>query len=386
MVILKNQKQKFKWIAVAVGVTVLAVLVLGLGVRINRTYQLPESHVEITGAIVDNRYNNYIAENNMVTPTGDFVRIGDKLYYNYYGTYETYGLYEITSNGAQRIYWDGYCPWAFLRGYEITCYPIQAYGGKLLMNTIVGGDYYVYNNETWEWELTQGRMQTYCEESHTFEAAMLFGGIMDIKALMYQETSFGFVYESSAQNDLWVYTEKGGPERIVAEDVLAFYTVGTQIYYMTISTPKDPYILRVFDWDKKTDSVICEWTDYTNMTNIMIEDGSLIFVADNPDQNIHVLCKLDLNNPAQKEEAIYTIDRNSSNIISMNVWNGMVYLCTEDGLIACDLDTTAQRILCDKCTSVCYIVDDTWVYFVEKGSPSLWRIPQSGGEVELVLG
>lgn len=387
--LLKITKWNSKWITAAVCAAVAVALTLSLGVHIYSIYRLPESKVEITGTIVDNRYNNYISEYNLYHSTGDFVRIGDKLYYNYYGSYASYGLYEITSDGARRIQWDGYDPWAFLIGHEIMLYPIQEYNGELLMNTSVDSNYYVYNRETKEWELAHGRIQSYNNKTQTFEEAMLFGGISDIAFLTYQETSFGFVYISSELYDLWVYTEKGGPERIAVKDVCSFYTVGERIYYLTKTAPKEPLVLRVYDWGMKTDTVICEWADYVCMTNIMIEDGNLIFVATHPAQKIQSLYILDLSDPLSKEKAIYTVDRSDSDaayINSTNVWNGTVYLCTTEGLIACDIDTGAHCVLCDKCTDTCYIVDDTWVYFVESDSNSLWRVPQSGGDVELVLG
>ena len=386
---MKKLKWNSKQIAVAVCVALAVLLAISIGVRVYKIHRLPESHVEIIGAIVDNDYNNFISEYDLVNDTGDLVRIGAKLYYNYYGSYASYGLYEITSDGARRIHWDGYGPWAFLIGHEPKLYPIQAYNGQLLMNTIVDGNYYVYNQEIEDWELEQGRIQTYCEETQTFEEIMLFGGITQIHALTYQEASFGFVYESSERFDLWVYTEEGGPERIAAEDVCSFYTVGERIYYLTKATTNDPFVLRVFDWGQKTDTVICELVEYTNMSYFMVEDSILIFVAHHPALNTQSVYKLDLGNTQLKEESIYTIDRNTSNppyIYSWNVWNGTVYLCTQKGLIALDLETSTHQVLCDKETLECDIVDDTWVYFLESDSHYLWRVPQSGGDVELVLG
>lgn len=388
--ILKNMRWDPKRIAVAVCVIVVIVLALGLGVGIHKSYRLPEGYVEITGAIVDNRYNNFISESDLVNDTGDLVRIGDNIYYNYYGTYATYGLYEISSNRAQRIHWDGYGPWAFLIGHDIKLYPIQEYSGKLLMNTIiVDGNYYLYNREIKDWELAQGKIQTFNEETRSFDETVLFGGISDIHTLTYQETSFGFVYESADRFDLWVYTEESGAEKIAATDVYSFYTVGEQIYYLTLSTGKDQYVLRVYDWEEKTDTVVCEWADYSHMRYIIVEENNLVFIADNNIQNTQSVYKLNLSNPEQKEKVIYSIDRNdpdSAYIYSWNVWNGTVYLCTDKGLIACDLDTGAHRVLCDTKTIECDIVDDTWVYFIEPDSHYLWRVPQSGGKVELVLG
>lgn len=387
--ILNKLKWNSKWIVVAFSAIILLAVALSFCVGIYRIYRLPDSNVEITGAIIDNCYNNYISEFDSINDTGDLVRIGDKLYYNYYGSYASYGLYEISSNGTQRILWDGYGPWAFLTGHGIKLYPIQAYNGKLLMNTIVDGSYYVYSKAIKGWELAHGRIQTYCEEAQTFEETMLFGGTTQVYALTYQETPFGFAYESSERFDLWVYTEEGGSERISEKDVCAFYSVGEQIYYLTRTTANDPFVLRVFDWGKKTDVVICEWAEYTSISYFIIEEDVLIFVAVHPEKNTQSVYKLNLQNPEEKEELLYTIDRNNSDpeyIYSWNVWNRTVYLCTQKGLIACDLDTGTYRVLCDKKTLECDIVDDIWVYFLESDSHSLWRVRQSGGDAELVLG
>lgn len=385
---MKNLKWTAKRITVVICVIVVAALTLGLGVY-NRIHSLPESHVQVTGTTVDNDYNNFISESDLINATGDLVRIGDKLYYNYYGSYATYGLYEIASNGAQRIHWDGYGPWAFLIGHSYKLYPIREYGGKLLVNTIVDGSYYVYKRDAKEWKLAQGRIQSYCEESQAFYEATLFGNILDIFALTYQETSFGFVYESSEMLDLWVYSAEGGSEKISAENVISFYTVGKQIYYLTHATANDPYVLHVFDWGKRTDTVICQWADYTNITYFIVEENNLIFVAQCPDQNAQSVYTFDLSNPKRKEKAIYTINRGTSNaahIYSWNVSDGMVYLCTQNGLIAVDLDIGTHSVLCDKIILECDIVDDTWVYFIEKDSHNLWRVSKSGENVELVFG
>lgn len=387
--ILKKKKWNSKQVAVVLFVAVVVALILNTVVSIYQIYRLPKGDVEITGSIVDNRYNNYISESNLLHTTGDFVRIGDKLYYNYDGSYANYGLYEISSDGARRIQWDGYGPWAFLIGHDIQLYPIQEYNGKLLMNTFLDSSYYVYNHETMQWDLAQGRIQSYNEEAQTFEELVLFDGVSDIAYLTYQETSFGVVYRSNALTDLWIYTESDGSERVAADDVCSFYAVGEQIYYLTSAAKNDPYVLHMFDWGTKTDTVVCEWRDYANLTNFIIEDESLIFVATHLTQETRSLYILDLSDSQSKEKAIYTVDVGNSSsayISSTNVWNGTVYLCTEKGLIACDLDTGSHRILSEKNAYTCYIVDDTWVYFEEADSNYLWRVPQSGGDAELVLG
>ena len=367
----------------------VAAVAMSLCIRAYRTYRLPQCYVQITGVAIDNDYNNFISEFDLVNDTGDLVRIGDKLYYNHYGSYASYGLYEISSNQVQRIHWEGYGPYAFLTGYSYKLYPIREYNGKLLMNTIMDGKYYVYNNKVKEWEVSQGRLQTYSEEERIFDETLLFGSISDIHALTYQETEFGFVYESTQRHDLWVYTEETGPERIVTKDVYSFYTVGERIYYISFGTVEDPLVLHVFDWGKKTDAVLCQWENYTNIRYFIIEENNLIFVANDSDQNTQSVYTMNLHDPKQKETIIYSIDRNASDyayISSWNVWNGTVYLCTQKGLIGIDLHTGTHSVLCDKATLECDIVDDTWIYFVERDSHYLWRVCQSGGNAELVLG
>lgn len=380
---------------ILVTIVVLTILALGLsiGIRLYREHRIPDCKVEITGTIVDNRYNNFISESDLVNDTGDLVRIGDKLYFNYYGSYANYGLYEITPNATRRIYWDGYGPEAFLIGHWYRLYPIQAYNGTLLMNTIVGDshNYHIYNRETEEWELAQGGMLTYCEETQSFEASSLFEDGAGIHALTYQETPFGFVFESSEQDDLWVYTQAVGSERIVSDDVCSFYAVGELIYYMTLTRDDDnkTFVLRVFDWASKADTVVCEWEEFSTLPYFMIEEDILIFSATHLENNTQCVYTMNLSDPERKEEILYSIDRNNPDadyLNSWNVWNRTVYLCSKNGLIACDLDTGKNRVLCDKEILECDIVDDTWVYFLESDSHYLWRVPQSGGTAELVLG
>ena len=381
------KKKKRVWMII--GVLVILALGLNYGLRLFRLHQLPESYAEISGTVVDNRYRNFISEFDPINDTGDFVRIGDKLYYNYYGNYATYGLYEITSAGSQRIYWDGHGPGAFLTGDMGMLYPIQAYNGKLLMNTVLDSNYYIYNSESREWEPAQGSLLAYSEETQTFEKVSMFEDGAGIRALIYQETPFGLVYESSAGSDLWVYTRDGGTEQIVGENVCSFYAYEECIYYMTLDTAADTFVLRVFDWNSKNDAVLCEWTEYAGLPYFMIERDLLVFVATHPETHTQSVYTMDLGDPGQKEECLFTIDRTNPDtayICSWNVWNGTVYLCTENGLIACDLDSGGHRTLCEKDTLECDIVDDTWVYFLEADSHCLWRVRQSGGSAELVFG
>lgn len=378
-----------KRIWVPISLAVIMLLGLYLTVSLHRAHLLPQSDVEISGTAVDNRYRNFISEFDLVNDTGDLVRIGDKLYFNYYGSYASYGLYEIGAKGARRIHWDGYGPGAFLTGDGVKLYPIQEYEGKLLMNTIVDGNYFVYNREIREWEQVQGRIQTYSDEAQSFEGAELFGDVPGIRALNYQETTFGYVYESAKQSDLWVYTREDGSVQVAGEDVCAFYAVGEQIYYLTLRTAQDPFVLRVFNWTEKTDAVVCEWAEFTALSYFMIEGDTLVFVASERERNTQALYAMDLSNPEYSVDVLYEIDRkdpDAAYIYSWNVWNGTAYLCTDRGLVACELGTAEHRTLCEVDVLECDIVDDYWVYFLEDESHRLWRIKQTGGDAELVLG
>ena len=193
--------RKINKVTVVICVIVAIAFTLGLGLH-SRIHALPKNSVQITGATVDNGYNNYISGSDPVNLSGDLVRIGGKLYYNYYGSYASYGLYEIGDHGSQRIHWDGYGPWAFLTGYSYKLYPIREHRGKLLMNTNVDGSYYVYNRDRKEWELAQGSILSYDKDSQNFTEVRPFDSSGEPSALTYQETFFGFVYESLEKNDL----------------------------------------------------------------------------------------------------------------------------------------------------------------------------------------
>ena len=356
-------KKALKWIVVFAGI----VAIVGIAVvakNILRTFlqnSVPaEIRVEITGTPVDNEHNNYLSNLDAV---GNLVRIGDKLYYNYYGGYETYGLYEISAEGAERIYWNGYVPVLNRLGFEPTLYPIREYDGKLLMNTKLLYDVYGYNETTHERELQKAVIQTYREATQSFEEDAFFCDIADIRNLMYQQTFFGFVYESFDDDSLWVYADETGTNQLVSEYLHSFYVTGEHIYYIIQSKLNAPFVLHVLDWNRQTDSVVCQWTEYSYISYFFIEENNLIFMA-NSKESVPVLCKLDLNNPAPKETVLYALQSDSSVISSWNVWNGTAYLCSKDGLVACDLETGTYRVLCDKKIISCDIVDDTWVYFV----------------------
>ncbi len=67
------------------------------------------------------------------------------------------------------------------------------------------------------------------------------------------------------------------------------------------------------------------------------------------------------------------------------VYNGSVFIAGEGGVVRHSLDDGKQTTLTDRPATECYILDDTWVYFVSDNA-SLWRVSQDGQTEEHVYG
>ena len=148
---------------VIIAVFILAFFLLIAGVFI-QSIRLPQCSADITGNIVDNDYNNYLAGSNLV-------RINDKLYYIYLNNEISYGVIEISKDGSRRIYWEGiyFSALNFL-------YKIRSHSSELLMG--LGND-----------------ITHYFEDTDTFEEYKPFKAMPEV-TLKFQETELGLVYGS----------------------------------------------------------------------------------------------------------------------------------------------------------------------------------------------
>lgn len=326
--------------------------------------RLPQGSADITGNSIDNNYNNYLAG-------GNLVRINNKLYYIYLNNEISYGVIEISKDGSRRIFWEG----VYLSALNFL-YRIRPYSGELIMGS------------------SDNEITYYALDTNAFEEYKPFKAIPEM-TLCFQETDLGLVYESKVEpgcnGSLCLY-DRNTMKVIVEENVEAFYVDGNDIYYYIPNQLHDSGEIRKYCTVDKTDIAVCELNGYISLYSFMIENNYLIFGArrvddaNNPDYSIF---KINLHSEDKEVEVLYRGDDSVSDyqydICGWNAYNGTIYVASHSGLSAFDVSTNERHDLYDRYVEDCYIVDDTWVYFVDRKAV-LWRVPQSGGSAERVWG
>ena len=95
---MKKSKKNFVFLA-----TILVVVIFTITFFIFKIIYAPNSNkIELSKNVIDNTYNNYKLN------YCDLLQIKNELYYNYNAQNSlTYGVYEISSKGSRRVYWEG---------------------------------------------------------------------------------------------------------------------------------------------------------------------------------------------------------------------------------------------------------------------------------------
>ena len=362
--ILKARRLVIILAIIAAFILVLFLWIAG-ALTLSSLFILPQGSADITGNSVDNNYNNILAGSNLV-------RINNKLYYNFERNAQNYGLIEISKDGSRRIYWEG----IMLHAPRLS-YPIRMHNGSLTM------------------ELENG-IKHYVADTNAFEEYKPFNTIPEI-SLYFQETDLGLFYESKVEpgqfGNLCVYD--GNSTKVIAEEIESFYADCCDIYYYTLTSPTGQSgEFRKYCMVDKTDVSICELNNYRCVFSFMLEKNYLIFEGVNLNEGNDTefsVYKINLSNADKKPElvcrgnAIVSYAYNQYDINSMNVYNGTIYVASCSGLTAFDVSSNDKRKLYNHYVEECYIVDDTWIYFVDRNA-RLLRIPQTGGNAELVYG
>ena len=327
---------------------------------------IPRGGAVIAGTIVDNDYNNYLSN-------GNLVRIGDTLYYNYVRSPFAYGLMEISESGSKRIYWEG-----LKSGYYRVSFPLRQCDGQLLM-------------------APDEQTLFYSRKTKKFE---LYTAPSPIESLpiCYQKSDDKIIYlvrdnPESPQNErrrILLYQDGAITELAAAPAIYTFYMVGNDVYYL-IQLDYEEFEFRKYNLLDKTDISIRKLYCYTEVYNFIIEGDYLVFAGCNELQNYapYSIFKFNLNSSDKTVETVQSGKPHASDymfdITAFNAFNGHIYVASMFGLTAYDVVTNESQRLYDGYVEECYIVDDTWVYFVNDNA-ELWRIPQIGGTAEKVYG
>lgn len=347
-------------IIIASLIAIAAAVALGLYFR----RKVPEAKVLVSGSIVDNDYNNYLAGS-------DFVRIGDKLYFNYYRNNNCYGLIEISGNGSQRIYWEGDV-WI---GPATPSYPLYRWNGQLYMHMDDG--LYFYSQEAKQFEKDEFLSQLSEDDPY-----------LDLTFQMLGDALIYIHYDESCGTST-VYSYDGEAHRaLLSKADTRFYLDGTNLYYCSdvfIRYGTWAHDIGVYNLIDGTDTLIHTVPERYFVTSpIWVESGHILFTAcyEVSGHDVDGLFKIALDGGTPSLEQI--CDGNEIGL--NNVFRGKVYATVDDKLYSFDVITNKAIKLSDRDAMHCYIVDNQWIYFTEFDSTKLWRVTQSGANEEKVYG
>ena len=340
----KHIRISTKWV-----ITIIVCLFLTLFFAIN--FLIPYGCVEVTGNEVDNDYNNFLAG-------GSLVRSGSYLYYSYNVTENKSGIIQIGQNGSKRIYWEG--PY-LIAPYQYA-YKMRKHNDIILL----------------------GAEEIKCLDGETRKFTLFSSDKFP------ENMNLNFYI----CNDLMVYgsdSPEGQDLTVLKDEVLMkvqtvgnFCVTDTNVYYWEFDSAKDVSILHSINLFDREDSIIYSTTQYFNIEFFFVEGQYLIFEGIGQLDKKGYVCKIELNNFNNIEKVLYS--HSSKGLISqINVYKDIVYVSTNEGLITIDLSTEKVEKISEKCVMECYILDDTWVYFVGKNG-TLWRVKQDGQDLEKVYG
>ena len=341
---------------------------------ISNSNHITSIKVEVSGNYVDNRYNN------MICGTTDLLRIKNKLYYNYNKNNFQYGTFQISEAGTNRIQWDGF----HFVGSDLLNNPIYSFDDELFMH---------YRNNEQSYKVGQ-----YDSMSNNFHFDASFE-IPPLQSYLFQETADGILYSNRGMEkgvEYYALCEWKNNESLVLinKDITSFYAVGDTTYYLlTYRTNKIEQTIpganeysreiRVFNRITHNDELLLTIDQY-DFYSFIVSNHTIIFKG---------FSSLPIEND-QYEYGILSINLNEKRIVPImldesingfNVFQGVVYITTDDGIFSYNLENNVLQSLTKTGAKDCFILDDKWVYFTRKNC-SLWRVSQTGGESVKVFG
>lgn len=317
----------------------------------------------------------------------DLVKIGDKLYYNYEpkGSFDeryVYGLYEITSSGARRVYWGG----------PRISDSSNLFGLDTAEDSLIGE----FSEFTYD-ETSNGQVYKYNTFWHNFEIINELSEATPahMRACKYVDGAY-FYYLPNA-----LYIQK--------EDKLEKITDAWQINDDTI-----PVVYRYFieskdlvyyikpDGEKPDEetSILCSYSipqkKETEIRKIELRSENIAELFIDGDT---MILGLEFENTLDSPLYMSSIDKNDELIKILDdhsgfggtiVYDGMIYsidfYSDSNGLYSIDLSNVEKRNkLYDGEVMSVHIFDSKWIYFTNDKAV-LYRITHDGKTLEKVFG
>lgn len=333
-----------------------------VGLLIFAYMRLPSASVPISGDPIDNTANNFVSN-------GDLVRLGDKIYFNYYKNNLCYGLVEISERGTRRIYWENE-KWL---GSDTFNHPIRKYNDSLFMEI-------------------EGETYKFVPESNSFEQADCIEGIGTINFQQCHDQVVYLIEDSQFNNNDLLYAYDGENTRKIFEaDKLFYYVHGDSVFCLEIVLAEGRWETRIWEYNlvHDTQTLVLELPEeYYNIIGFYVENEHIIFSAtvmqsnqeETPHDGVYKI-------PIQGEsKSVATVISSTENVNLLNVYNGSVYVSTTDGLFSINVTTGEKSLLTERYAWDCYIVDDQWVYYTNDMHSVLYRVSHDGTVEEKVYG
>lgn len=391
-----NTKPKSKKALIAISIIsgVILLLVL-LVVLFFRGVFFGKSHrVEISAdTIFNTQYNS-----------GDLIKIGDKLYYNYEPTDSlddllTYGIYEISSLGSSRVYWKGPqfhpCPSSNLFSLKAIEGEIIADGTTLLYDENNTVEIQKYNLFTKRLETYRKLETAYGEEPRNFE---YIDGVYFYESLnsLYMEKDgkleklFDTGYHGEAGPN--TFSVNGNILRETINLNNFCYVSKDELYYAK-SLEDTTTVCRYNIPDKKETEIAKLNYPADDVFNLFITDGKAVvdtynFSATDSKPRLYLI-----DTESDEEPTEILKEHNLSYMSeSIAVLDGYFYIGSdgnynsEKGILAVDLNNPDNpKKIYDGAVSSIHILDNEWIYFTDEDCV-LRRITHDGKKVELVFG
>lgn len=390
-----NTKPKSKKALIAISIIsgVILLLVL-LVVLFFRGVFFGKSHrVEISAdTIFNTQYNS-----------GDLIKIGDKLYYNYEPTDSlddllTYGIYEISSLGSSRVYWKGPqfhpCPSSNLFSLKAIEGEIIADGTTLLYDENNTVEIQKYNLFTKRLETYRKLETAYGEEPRNFE---YIDGVYFYESLnsLYMEKDgkleklFDTGYHGEAGPN--TFSVNGNILRETINLNNFCYVSKDELYY-TKSLEDTTTVCRYNIPDKKETEIASFEYPADDISYLFVTgDKAVICISSAKEYRESKLYAVDLKSDKAPVRFMQKYNLYSTQF-SQGVLDGNMYIGssgdfgTVKGIWAVDLNNpdNPKKIYDGDVYSV-HILDNEWIYFTD-GDCVLRRITHDGQTLEIVFG
>ena len=360
-----------KWIMLASITIVLIIIILLL----YNTVSIKNRKINISGDVVNNNYNNYIANQ---YGNERFCRIDDKLYFNYYKNDLNFGIIEISENGTNRIYWEGIQFGLFTSSYmePFVC-----------DNEILFRRHGSNNIEYWDFKSSEFILLETSKELNIEREFQIIGDAIYYLTPDSSEEN----WDSRAWN---LIKDQSGKSKLLVKNIINFYMYENKIIYNKYESggTGEIYSIEKEEWQTTNENCCLYEYDIGTEENkkifegkmspniIIVEKGYAIF----KDTSEHI-CKIKIDGT----EKIQTIIK-ENNVSRFNVFDGKIYLNMENGFKIIDIDSNIEEnfIPVEYKPNYTYIVDDKWIYFTTNDfgdASKLMRVSNDGETIEIVF-